>query len=415
MIKTVIMAGGQGSRIASLFPNIPKPLIPINDKPVLEREIECLKSQGYTDIIITVSHLKEQIISYFGDGKKFGVNIEYFVEESPLGTGGALYEIKDKLTDHFLLINADSIFDVNLVKFENFHAKSQGFVTLFAHPNSHPYDSGLLVVDKNLVVKKWLTKEDARPQYYKNLVNAGIHILSKKVLENRPEGTKVDLDRQIIRPLCEKGLVYAYCSPEYVKDMGTPERYESVVNDFKNNLPFKKNLLNKQKAIFLDRDGTINKYCGFLKNIDDLTLLPDVSDAIKDINASEYLAIVITNQPQIARGELTYEELDEIHNKLETELGKNGAFLNAIYFCPHHPDKGFEGEVKSLKIDCSCRKPKPGLLLKAAEDFNIDLSSSFMIGDRDNDVIAGQSAGCKTYKIATDGKINDIIKEILGK
>ena len=165
--------------------------------------------------------------------------------------------------------------------------------------------------------------------------------------------------------------------------------------------------------IFLDRDGTINKYVGFLRNIDDFELLPTVAEAIKQINRSGYLAIVVTNQPVIARGEVTFAELNEIHNKMETLLGAEGAYLDGIYFCPHHPDSGFEGEVAELKIRCDCRKPKPGMLLQAAKDFNIDLTRSYMIGDGEHDRGAGEAAGCKTKIIPTDGDLLMAVNEIL--
>jgi D-glycero-D-manno-heptose 1,7-bisphosphate phosphatase len=163
----------------------------------------------------------------------------------------------------------------------------------------------------------------------------------------------------------------------------------------------------------MDRDGTINKYVGFLRNIVDFELLPGVADTIKKINASGYLAIVVTNQPVIARGEVTIPELTEIHNKMETLLGAEGAYLDAIYYCPHHPHKGYEGEVPELKIDCDCRKPKPGMLLKAAEDFNIDLSRSWMIGDGENDIRAGKAAGCKTALLGSGEYSQDITVDSL--
>lgn len=184
--------------------------------------------------------------------------------------------------------------------------------------------------------------------------------------------------------------------------MGTPERYYSVCEDYKTGRVSGKNLKNKQKAMFLDRDGTINKYVGFLRNIDEFELMDGVADAIKKINASGYLTIVVTNQPVIARGEVSFEELEEIHNKMETLLGKEGAYLEAIYFCPRHPHKGYEGERLELKFDCDCRKPKPGMLLNAARDFNIDLSQSWMIGDGENDIKAGQNAGCQTALIGSE-------------
>lgn len=406
-MKTIIIAGGRGTRISELFPDIPKPLIPIDGIPVLEREICSLASQGFRDIILTVSYLHEKIEEHFGDGSKWGVNIEYLVENTPLGNAGALFKLN--LKEDFLLLNADAMFDVDFNRFVAFHKEHGGLVTLFTHPNSHPYDSGLLVADKNGAVEQWLAKEDSRPEYYRNRVNAGLHVINPKVLEQsgidadrvgtvgeNGKPIKVDLDRQLLKPLAGTGKMFCYDSPEYVKDMGTPERYYAVCEDYKAGRVSEKNLQNKQKAVFLDRDGTINKYVGFLRNIDEFELLDGAVEAIKKINASGYLAIVVTNQPVIARGEVSFEELERIHNKMETLLGKEGAYLDAIYFCPHHPHKGYEGERPELKFDCNCRKPKPGMLLKAAQDFNIDLAQSWMVGDGENDIKAGQNAGCRT-------------------
>lgn len=413
-MKAVIMAGGRGTRISEVFPDIPKPLIPIDGVPVLGREIIGLRDQGFTEIILTVSHMAEKIEEYFGNGDKLGVKIDYFVEKTPLGNAGALVKMRAerKLDGDFLLLNADSIFDVDFNRFVDYHRQTGGLVTLFTHPNSHPYDSGLIIANKDHRVERWLTKEDPRPQWYKNRVNAGLHVINAKVLDGidaeqvgseiDDKTVKIDLDRQILKPLCGSGQMFCYDSPEYVKDMGTPDRYEQVCEDFKSGIVTAKNLKKKQKAIFLDRDGTINKYVGFLRNIDDFELLPGVTEAIRKINSSGHLAIVVSNQPVIARGEVTFEQLDEIHNKMETLLGQEGAYLDAIYFCPHHPDKGFDGEVPELKIDCECRKPKPGMLLKAAEDFNIDLSQSWMVGDGKNDIHAGKNAGCHTALIGNE-------------
>lgn len=411
-MKVIIAAGGKGTRIQSIAPDIPKPLIPIDGKPILQREIESLRDQGFTDIIITVSHMADKIQNYFENGDKYGVNIEYYVEQKPLGNAGALFKIKDKLEDDFMLLIADALFDIDFNRFVSYHKEKGGVVTLFTHPNSHPYDSSIVVADDNKGVESWLTKEDIRPEYYQNRVNAGLHVFSPRIFEMidiSPDmvGTedkagktiKVDLDRNLLKPLCGSGQMYCYDSPEYCKDMGTPERFEAVTSDLRTGLVQAKNLKNKQKAIFIDRDGTINKHIGFLRKTSEFELLPGVADAIKKINSSGYLAIVITNQPVIARGEVTTQELQTIHNKMETLLGEHGAYLDEIYYCPHHPDKGFEGEVPELKIECECRKPKPGLILEAAEDFNIDLSRSWMIGDGSNDVGAGKNAGCKAVLI----------------
>lgn len=409
-MKTVIMAGGRGTRISSLFPDIPKPLIPVMGKPVLEWELLSLRDQGFKDVILTVSHMAEKIEDYFGDGSRLGIHIEYFEEKEPLGNAGALFKLD--LQEDFLLLNADAVFDIDFNRFVEFHRAHGGLVTLFTHPNSHPYDSGIVEADSEGRVERWLTKEEPRPDWYRNRVNAGLHVISPEALrlsgvngervgKKDAEGKvyKVDLDRQILKPLCGTGKMFCYDSPEYVKDMGTPDRFAAVSADFEAGRVQAKNLKNKQKAVFLDRDGTINKYVGFLRNIDEFELIPGAAEAVKKINNAGYLAIVATNQPVIARGEVTVPELQRIHDKMETLLGQEGAYLDGLYYCPHHPHKGYEGEIPELKIDCACRKPKPGLLLRAAEDFNIDLESSWMVGDGENDIRAGQAAGCRTVLI----------------
>ena len=425
-MKTIIMAGGKGTRIASVKSDVPKPMIEICGKPILEWQIENLKACGLTDITLVIGYLGHVIREYFGNGSKFGVKINYFVEDTPLGTAGALFKMD--LTEDFLLLCGDVILDVDFNRFIKFHTKNKAWASLMAHPNGHPYDSSLLVteilppqelgglpVDTHKVVR-WMNKEDER-LYYKNRVNAGIEIISPELLKEtkkhfvprHPENPdKIDLDRDVLKPNIKSGKIFAYDTPEYIKDMGTPDRYYEVEEDIRSGKVKARNLKNKQKAIFLDRDGTINKYVGFLTKPEQFELIEGVAEAIRKINKSGYLAIVVTNQPVIARGDCTWEELQAIHDKMETELGKAGAYVDAIYICPHHPDKGFEKERLEYKHECDCRKPKPGLILQAAKDFNITLSQSVMIGDSYRDTKAGETAGCKKSI-----KINDSLYKMM--
>ncbi len=405
-MKVVIMAGGKGTRIASIANDIPKPMISINGKTILEYEIQNLKDQGYHEIILVVGHLGHIIQDYFKDGSKFGVNIKYFKEETPLGTAGALYYLKDELTEDFFLLNGDAVMDIDFNRMEKYHREKNASVTLFTHPNNHPYDSALIVTDNFGKVIKWIHKEEKR-ELYKNRVNAGIHILSPRVIAEIKHPGKWDLDRDILKPLVDNGDVYAYDSPEYVKDMGTPERLNEVTLDLANGKVTAKCLRKEQKAIFLDRDGTINKYKGFITKPDQIELIDGVAEAIKHINSSNYLVIVISNQPVIARGDCTFEELNSINNMIETQLGNYGAYVDSWFICPHHPDKGFEGERIEYKIKCNCRKPKPGLILDAIDKFNILPEESYMIGDSKSDIIAGYKAKCNPIYIG-DNKIDDL-------
>lgn len=395
-MQAVIMAGGKGTRIASIANDIPKPMIRICGKPVLQYQIECLEKQDITKITLVIGHLGSCIKEYFGDGSRFNVQVTYIEEKEPLGTAGALYYLKDTVHDDFLLINGDIIFDVDFGRFLRFHREKAVCATIFTHPNDHPYDSGLVAVDRDGYVTKWMHREDERGTY-KNRVNAGLHILSAELLEMFQEAKRTDLDRDILKTLIPQRQLAAYDSPEYVRDMGTPERCDRVATDIRRGLVEAKNLKNRQRAVFLDRDGTINVYKGLISSVQDLELIPNIADTIRKINESGYLAIVVTNQPVIARGDCTVEELERIHEKLETLLGQEGAYIDDIFYCPHHPDKGFAGERPEYKIACGCRKPRPGMLLQAAEKYNIDLAQSYMVGDDERDMEAGRQAGCTVY------------------
>ena len=138
-----------------------------------------------------------------------------------------------------------------------------------------------------------------------------------------------------------------------------------------------------------------------MRTPDQFELIDDAALAIRKINKSEYLAIAVTNQPGLAKGFFIYDTLNKIHKKMDTLLGLDGAYLDGLYFCPHHPEKGFSGEVPELKIECECRKPAPGLIFRAASEFNIDLKKSFFIGDRYTDILAGKNAGVKTILLKT--------------
>lgn len=424
-MHAVIMAGGKGTRLAEITKGeIPKPMAPVLGKPLLLWQTERLKEAGITRVTMIVGHLREKIMEYFGDGSSFGLEVDYIEETEPLGTAGAFYYLKEKIRDpYFLLLFGDVFFDIDIARMERFFLEKNAAAVLFAHPNAHPFDSDLIRADKDGKVTAFDSKHNVRDYWYDNCVNAGIYLLRKEILDKVPAPVKTDFEKEILAPMAENGeAVYAYCSPEYVKDVGTVDRIRKAEADLKSGFISRRNLKHRQKAVFLDRDGVINVLRGFIRREEEFELLPGVTEALGRINSSEYLAIVVTNQPVIARGETTFEELENIFNKMKTLLGREGVYVDDLFFCPHHPDKGFPGERPEFKIDCSCRKPKTGLLEAAAEKYNISLEDSWMIGDTTMDIECGRRGGLHTILVKTgsggsDGKYDvtpDYVCEDLG-
>jgi D,D-heptose 1,7-bisphosphate phosphatase len=416
-MKVVIIAGGKGTRIASLNNEIPKAMIPVAGKPVLEYQIELAKRYGFKEIILIIGYLGNVIEDYFQDGSKWGVYITYYKEEAALGTAGALPYLKDILLEDFFVFYGDTVMDIALDQMLAFHQQKNADASLFLHPNDHPYDSDLVAEDENNRITNFFSRPYPEGFVSRNLVNAALYILSPKVIELIPINKKSDFGKHIF-PIClVNGLnLYGYVSTEYIKDMGTPDRYEKVSEDVKSGKVEKMNNKFQKKAIFLDRDGVLSKEVDLLCHPSQLELIEGVSDAIKLINRSEYLAIIVTNQPVIARNLCSIDELNIIHNSLETLLGKEHAYIDAIYFCPHHPDSGYPEERKEYKIECECRKPKPGMLLSASHDLNIDLNNSYMIGDRNVDIEAGDNAGLKeSFKLKQneENALLDIVTKII--
>ncbi|MGE4586142.1 MAG: HAD-IIIA family hydrolase [Mangrovibacterium sp.] len=395
-MKVVVIAGGQGTRIASVNAEIPKAMIPINGKPILEYEVEMAKRNGYTEFLFIIGYMGDQIEAYFGKGEKWGVSIEYYKEKTPLGTAGALGYLKKRLKEDFFIFYGDTIMDIDMHAMVEYHQSKKSDATLLVHPNDHPYDSDIVDVNHEGEIVHFYNKPHPEGFISRNLVNAALFIFSPKVLDYIEPCIKSQIEKHILPKCLANGLkLYGYISFEYVKDMGTPDRYYSVCDDVISGKVARLNRKYSRPAIFLDRDGIITKEVNLLHRQEQLELIEGVSEAIKYINHKGYLAIVVTNQSIIARNLCSFEELEAIHAKLETLLGAEGAYLNAIYYCPHHPDGGYPEERKEYKIKCNCRKPAPGMLRQAALDWNINLKESIMVGDRESDVLAGENAGCK--------------------
>jgi D,D-heptose 1,7-bisphosphate phosphatase len=400
--QAVILAGGKGTRLKEVSGNLPKPMVPVLGKPLLQYLIEQCVEYGISSIKLLVSYKKEVIEDYFGDGSQYGVTIQYIVEDIPRGTAGALMDALPELNEQFLVVYGDTFFDIDLGSFWKFHQDQAGDASVFLHPNDHPHDSDLVEVDSDLQVQK-IHPYPHDNKWRQNLVNAAIYMFNKNALQGVDfVSDRPDIAKELFPLMLEsKKKLYAYISTEYIKDMGTPKRLSKVERDINSG---KVRSLKKQTpkmAIFLDRDGTINQEVNHLSSQEQFELISGVSKAICQINASGILAVVVTNQPVIARGELKESGLQAIHNKMDTLLGRQGAYIDKLYYCPHHTDTGFEGEIKALKFDCDCRKPKIGLFTQAKKDLNIVLEKSWVVGDSTRDILAAQNAGMKSVLVCT--------------
>lgn len=400
-MKAVILAGGKGTRLGNLTREIPKPMLPLLGKPLLEYHVELLRDYGITEIWILVNYLKDSIMQHFGNGAAWNVSIQYYEEKEPLGTTGGIKAIESHLTEDFLVLYGDVLVNMDLHRLIQFHQAQKADATLVLHPNDHPYDSDLVELNQQKRITAFHPKPHPQDEYFRNLVNAGLYVLSPKILNTLPSGIAHDFGRDIFPSIVATHYLAGYNTTEYLKDMGTPERLKKVEADLLSGRVKRKSYKYWQKAIFLDRDGVLNDDTEFIHRAEDLILYPDVPEAIRKINQSDYTAIVVTNQSVVARNLCNEEYLRVIHNKMETDLGKAGAWLDEIYYCPHHPDKGYPDENPEYKIDCDCRKPKPGMLFQAAADYHLDLRKSWMIGDNERDIEAGHAAGCKMVGLAT--------------
>ena len=398
--QVVVLCGGKGSRMGSLGENIPKALVPLAGKPILEHQLDLAGRYGFEEVVLLTGYLGERIESHFGHDGYRGMKLRYYREEAPLGTAGALKAIDDLLRDDFVVFYGDTIMGIDLAGLSCFHLENQAAATIVVHPNRHPYDSDLVDIDATGRVVALYPKPRDPAAVHRNLASAGLYVLSRHLLRHAPSAAKADLDRFVFPAAFRAGeKIMAYNTTEYITDMGTPERLRTVEADVLSGKVARLNRGNPRPAVFLDRDGVLNIDNERGVTAANMQLLPGVAEAVRRINGSEHLAVVVTNQPAIAKGFMSEADLAAAHAKLETLLGAEHALLDRIYFCPHHPEKGFEGERPEYKIRCSCRKPLPGMLRTAAAELNIDLPRSVMIGDRTVDIEAGAAAGCKTVLI----------------
>jgi histidinol-phosphate phosphatase family protein len=401
----VIVAGGPGVRLASVAGGLPKVLVPVGGKPVLQHQLELAACAGIDEVTIFAGHLSEKISDFIGDGSRFGLRVRVFAEKEPMGNAGALLQSLDLLPEDYFVVYGDLMLAVDLQRIAKRHLDREADFTMVVHPNDHPQDSDLVETDAN----DWVTAVHACPhprdQFFGNLVSAALYVVRREAL--RPWAAfpgKQDFTKGVISGLVAKGArVLAHRSNEYVKDIGTPARLLRAEADWsagKINLEASNR---NRPTVFLDRDGTLNVEKGHLRTPEELEIFPEAAPALRLLRQSGFSLVVLTNQPVIARNEATEADVAAIHRRLEWELGKEGAYLDAIYVCPHHPDRGFPGERAELKTHCDCRKPGIGLFEQACRDLRVDVAKSWMVGDQARDIEMARRAGLRSVLVRAGG------------
>ncbi|PTW55725.1 D,D-heptose 1,7-bisphosphate phosphatase [Breoghania corrubedonensis] len=400
-MQAIILAGGKGTRLAPLTLDRPKPLVEIAGKPMIAHQLELLARYGIRDVHILTGYLGHMFPETLGDGSRYGLEIRYHAEDRPLGTAGAVKAIASELADTFVVFYGDVVLDMQLDHFARVHRQGGAVGTLAVHPNDHPFDSDLVSFDQADRITAFHSKNRPADDRHENYVNAAAYCLSRDILDHisdEPEDFGLAVFPRII---AGGGHLQAYRTAEFIKDVGTLQRLRETEAKIVSGEVRSRNRENAQLVVFIDRDGVLIEEAGDALTAHDLALLPGVGEAVRLLQQAGYLVIMATNQPGIAKGFIDWDDVNAVHAEIDDRLARSGAFLTDKYVCPHHPHAGFPGERAELKVACDCRKPLPGLLLRARDHYNIDLERSFMVGDRSVDAAAAIAAGCTPLMVRT--------------
>lgn len=386
--QAVILAGGLGTRLKPFTNTSPKPMIPIRGKPFLEYLINMLRENGIKEVVLLLGYLPEKIQEYFGDGSRFGINIKYSIGDVEFDTAKRIKHAKGFLDENFLLMYCDNYWPLNLKELLKFHNSQNKPFTVTAFSNKDNSTRSNMLIKEGKVIKY----DKSRQEIDVNGVDIGFFILNKKILDYISD-ENLSFGKDIFPILVGKNELSGYLTDHKYYSIGGSER-----------LPATEKFLKEKKVIFLDRDGVINKKApkaDYIKKWSEFEFIEGAKEAIAKLTKNNYKIFIISNQAGIARGMMTKQDLEDIHNNMKEELAKCGAKIDGIYYCPHGWDGG-----------CECRKPKPGMFYQAAKEHHIDLTKTIFIGDDERDVEAGQAADIKTY-LVKPGDILRIINSIL--
>jgi len=392
--QAVVLAGGEGTRLRPLTYDVPKPMAMVNNRAFLEYLIEMLKENGILEVVLLLGYLPEKIIQHFGDGSNYGVNIKYSVGKVTDKTGTRIKNAEPMLDDIFLLMYCDNYWPLNLKRLFEFYIEHKTLASTTVYTNKdgkgeYGAENNTCVDDNGYVLKY----DKSRKSKELNGVDIGFFIVSKRVLALMPNHD-FSFEEEILPLLVDKRQLSGYQTEHRYYYISTLESLKQT-----------ERFLLPQKVVFLDRDGVINQKPpddDYVKNWSEFHFLSGAIEALSLLTQKGYDIYVVTNQRGVARGMMREHDLKAIHDKLKKELMKHGAKIKQIYYCPHGRDNG-----------CECRKPKPGLLFRAASEHNINLTKAIFIGDDERDLQAGNAAGCKTVLVTPEKNLLNIVDSML--
>lgn len=390
--QAVILAGGYGTRLSPFTDHSPKPMYEFYGKPFLLYLIEQIKAFGIEDILILLGYLPDKIMDYFGDGEKYGVHLSYRVTPQEYETGARIKDAGELLAEDFLLMYCDNYCPVDFKKLWNSYYEKNAEIQITAYANRDGYTKSNLIVGDGGQV---LCYDKTRKTPELAGVDIGYAIVSKKALRYLPE-ENCNFEAAVYPKLVRQGTMYAAETEHRYYSIGSWERIELT-----------KQFFSPVKTIFLDRDGTLNvrpKKACYIEREEDFVWLEGAKEAVCMLKRAGCRLILITNQPGIARGNLSLETLERIHEKMQRELKEAGGGIDAVYYCPHNWDEG-----------CLCRKPKPGMFFQAQKDFSLNLCDCIMIGDDERDMQAAMAAGCEGILVNEEYTLLFAARELLGR
>lgn len=390
--QAVILAGGYGTRLKPFTDMNPKPMYPFERKPFLEHLIEQVRSLGIEDIVLLLGYLPEKITDYFGNGSRWEVHITYSITPVEYDTGLRLKTAAPLIADEFLLMYCDNYCPINFRQLYADYERNHALIQFTAYENLDGYTKSNLRLGADGLVEVY-DKKRLTPGLQG--VDIGYAIVNKKVFELLSEENH-NFEAAVYPALVERKRLYASVTRHRYYSVGSWQRIELTKEFFR-----------PKKVIFLDRDGTLNarppRAC-YIEKPEDFIWLPGARSAVKRLKDAGYTVILISNQPGIARGNLTEETLGEIHDKMQRDLREIGAEIDKIYYCPHNWDEG-----------CGCRKPRPGMFFQAQKELSLNLTKCIMVGDDERDMEAADAAGVHGILVDSGHSLEDVVDQFLLK